>query len=441
MVAPLFRIGKPFLASINPKSYYFSRDRLAECNSLWSSRKPIMKKILALILSVIFVASCATAPYTGRSQVILVSEGQEASLGDDAYRHHLRDNVVTHDAEAERIVRKVGERIARAANKPEYKWEFTVINDPEMVNAFAVPGGKVAVYTGIFAPARDEAGLAVVLGHEVAHALARHPAERMSQGMLLQLGGVGLGVALGRNPALANQVLQAYGITAGVGVALPFSRSQETEADRIGLILMAKAGYDPRVALDLWERMEKKEGGKGAPPEFLSTHPGYETRIQQLRSFLPEALSYYHAGSTRIETLPSAASLDTSTARSERELLKRLTAINRFAAEQSGERPVVEALAYELRTSPQIVFQERQQLRVGYGQYAALRGVSYLGRGSINRVVEQYQRGLSWSEITSNNGSRLNELTAWIGDVMRTTSSMGRQPRNQQPRPSVRLRP
>jgi metalloendopeptidase OMA1, mitochondrial len=415
----------------------FLLDCLADCNSLWSPRKPIMKKILALILSVIFVASCGTAPYTGRSQVILVSEGQEASLGDDAYRHHLRDSVVTHDAEAERIVRKVGERIARAANKPEYKWEFTVINDPEMVNAFAVPGGKVAVYTGIFVPARDEAGLAVVLGHEVAHALARHPAERMSQGMLLQLGGVGLGVALGRNPALANQVLQAYGITAGVGVALPFSRSQETEADRIGLILMAKAGYDPRVALELWERMEKK-GGKGAPPEFLSTHPGYETRIQQLRSFLPEALGYYQAGSTRIETLPSAESLDTSTAKSERELLKRLTAINRFVAEQSGERPVVEALAYELRTSPQIVFQERQQLRVGYGQYAALRGVSYLGRGSINRVVEQYQRGLSWSEITSNNGSRLNELTAWIEDVMRTTSSMGRQLRNQQPRPSVR---
>jgi len=401
-------------------------------------RDLVMKQILALILSVSLVASCATAPYTGRSQVILVSEGQEASLGDDAYRHHLRDSVVTHDADAERIVRKVGERIARAANKPDYKWEFTVINDPETVNAFAVPGGKVAVYTGIFGPARDEAGLAVVLGHEVAHALARHPAERMSQGMLVQLGGVGLGVALGRNPALANQVLQAYGITAGVGVALPFSRSQETEADRIGLILMAKAGYDPRTALELWERMEKKEGAKGAPPEFLSTHPGYETRIHQLRSFLPEALNYYHASAARIETLPSPQSLDTATAKSERELLKRMSAINRFVEEQSGERPVVEALAYELRTSPQIVFQERQQLRVGYGQYAALRGVSYLGRGSINRVVEQYQRGLSWSEITSNNGSRLNELTVWIGDVMRTTNNMGRQLRNQQPRPNVR---
>jgi predicted Zn-dependent protease len=288
----------------------------------------MIKKILTLVLAHTLIAGCATAPYTGRSQVILVSEGQEAALGDDAYRQSLRDSVITHDAEAERIVRKVGERIASAANKPEYKWEFTVINDPETVNAYAVPGGKVAVYTGIFGPARDEAGLAVVLGHEVAHALARHPAERMSQEMLLQLGGVGLGVALGRNPALANQVLQVYGLGAGVGVALPFSRAQESEADHIGLILMAKAGYDPRTALELWQRMEKKEGGKGAPPEFLSTHPGYETRVQQLRSFLPEALSYYGPGNGRVESLPSAELLDNPAAKAERALLKRIETIN-----------------------------------------------------------------------------------------------------------------
>src|SRR5262245_41928076 len=311
-----------------------------------------MKKILVGILVAGLVVGCATAPYTGRSQLILVSEGQEASLGEDAYRHSLRESVVTHDPEAERLVRKVGEKIATVANKPEYKWEFTVINDPQTVNAFAVPGGKVAVYTGIFGPARDEAGLAVVLGHEVAHALARHPAERMSQGMLLQLGGVGLGVALGKNPAVANQVLQAYGMVGGVGL-LPFSRSQETEADHIGLILMAKAGYDPRVALELWERMEKKEGGKGIPPEFLSTHPSYETRVEQLRNFLPEALTYYRQNNARIDLLPSAASLDNYAAKSERDLLKRIEAINRFATEQNGERPLVEALAYELRTDPQ----------------------------------------------------------------------------------------
>ena len=400
-----------------------------------------MKNIIWQFLIIGLIAGCSSAPYTGRSQLIVVSEGQEAALGDEAYRHVLRDSVVTRASDAERIVRKVGERIAAAANKPEYKWEFTVINDPETVNAFAVPGGKVAVYTGIFGPARDEAGLAVVLGHEVAHALARHPAERMSQGLLLQLGGVGLGAALGRNPAVANQILQVYGIGAGVGVALPFGRAQETEADRIGLILMAKAGYDPRVALDLWERMEKKEGGKGAPPEFLSTHPGYETRISQLRSFLPEALNYFQASAARVESLPTAESLDTPAAKSERELLKRVEAINRFVAEQSGERSVVEALSHELRLNPQVIVQERQKLQVGYGQYAAMRGLAYLGRGSINRIVDDYQRGRAWSEITSANGGRVNELIVWIGDVIRTTNSLARQQRNQLQNPYQRLRP
>ncbi len=402
-----------------------------------------MKKLLTLVYVGLFVWSCSAAPFTGRRQVILVSEGQETALGDDAYKHVLRDSVITRSPDAERIVRKVGERIAAAANKPDYKWEFTVINDPEMVNAFAVPGGKVAAYTGIFGPARDEAGLAVVLGHEVAHALARHPAERMSQGMLLQLGGVGLGVALGKNPAMANQVMQAYGIVGGVGIALPFGRSQETEADRIGLILMAKAGYDPRVAVDLWQRMEsmeRKDGAKGRPPEFLSTHPGYETRVQNIRSFLPEALSYYQPSNARLETLPSPESLDTPAAKSERELLKRIEAINRAVEQQNGERAVVEALAYELRLSPQSLVQERQQLQTGYGQYAALRGVAFLGRGSLTRVADDYQRGRPWSEVASANGTRLNELMVWLGDVIRTTNNVGQQLQRQTPRPATRYR-
>ncbi len=396
-----------------------------------------MGKTLAGLLTIGLFLGCATAPYTGRSQLILVSEGEEAALGDEAYRYALRDSVVTRNPDAERVVRKVGEKIAAAANKPEYQWEFTVINDPDTVNAFALPGGKVAVYTGIFGPAQDEAGLAVVLGHEVAHALARHPAERMSQGMLLQLGSAGLSVALGNNPGLANLIMQAYGI----GVALPFSRSQETEADRIGLILMAKAGYDPSAAIGLWQRMEKKEGGKGAPPEFLSTHPGYETRIQQLRSFLPEALAYYHPRGARIETLPAAESLDTAIARGERELLKRMAAIDRFVEEQNGERAVVEALAYELRLSPQTIVQERQQLRVGYGQYAALRGVTYLGRASINRVADDFRRGRSWSDIASANGSKITELMRWFTGLMQTTSVVGRQFRGAPLRPGIRLRP
>src|SRR3990167_3658664 len=170
------------------------------------------------LLPALFLAllvACTTAPYTGRSQLMLVSESQEVGLGEEAYRQTLRDSVLSNHPEALRIVRKVGERIARAANKPDYRWDFQVINDPEMVNAFAVPGGKVAVYTGIFPVARGEAGLAVVLGHEVAHALARHAGERLSQSMLVQLGGLGLSAALGSNPQLANQVLQAYGLGAG----------------------------------------------------------------------------------------------------------------------------------------------------------------------------------------------------------------------------------
>src|SRR5262249_45145752 len=153
-------------------------------------------------------------------------------------------------------------------------------------------------------------------------------------------------------------------------------------------ILMAKAGYDPRVSIDVWERMEKKDGGKGAPPEFLSTHPGYETRIQQLRSFLPEALSYYQPSTASIESLPTAESLDTATAKSERELLKRMAAVNRFVEEQNGERVMVEALAVQLRVYPQTILNERQQLRTGYGQYAAMRGIAYLGRGSLGRIAD-----------------------------------------------------
>jgi len=377
-----------------------------------------------LVLGWLFFGSCVSAPYTGRSQLMLVSESDEVASGQMAYREILRDSVTTSNPEALRMVRTVGERIAAAANKPDYRWEFRVINDPETVNAFCVPGGKVAVYTGIFPIARDEAGLAVVLGHEVAHALLRHAGERMSQAEVLGAG-MALAGASGINPA----ILQALGVGASVGVILPFSRSQESEADHVGLILMAKAGYDPRVALEVWDRMGRQE--KSAPPAFLSTHPGYETRVKQLESFMPEALSYYQPANIPAELLPSPESIDSSSARAERELLKRIQAINSYVGAQNGERPVVEALAYQLRMNPQTIVQERQQLRVGYGQYTALRGLSYLGHGSVARIVTDYQAGQSWSEIAQSNGSRINDLTAWIGDVMRTTNDRVRQLRGQ----------
>ncbi|MEK7342147.1 MAG: M48 family metallopeptidase [Candidatus Binatota bacterium] len=379
-------------------------------------------------LLLILLVACTTAPFTGRSQLMLVSEGQELGLGEEAYRHTLRDSVLLRDYEAERIVRKVGERIARAANKPDYKWEFRVIDDPEMVNAFAVPGGKVAVYSGIFPVARDEAGLAVVLGHEVAHALLRHAGERISQGQLL-----GAGLAIAGASGINPQLLQVFGMGASVGLILPFSRSQESEADQVGLTLMAKAGYDPRVSLGVWERMEKKESGRerGAPPEFLSTHPGYETRVQRLREYIPEALTHYRPAEGAMELLPSLTTLDSPTAKAERELLKRIQAINKQAEDPRGERAIVEALGYNLRMDPSIVYQERQQLRMGYGQYGALRALSSLGRASLRQILGDYQKGASWSELSKTHGAQLIDLISWMGDLRRTAATMQNQLRNQ----------
>jgi predicted Zn-dependent protease len=253
--------------------------------------------LTALAVLTLLVAACATAPYTQRSQFMLVSESQEVALGADAYKQVLSKEKISHDPEINAIVRSVGERIARVADRPDYKWEFVVIDAPKTVNAFALPGGKVAVYTGLLPVAGDTAGLAAVLGHEIAHAIARHGAERVSQAMGAQVLGAALSVGLGgTDPQTANAIMQLYGLGAQVGVLLPWSRTQESEADHIGLILMAKAGYDPQAALALWQRMEQlgsKEGGQ--PPEFLSTHPSYGTRQRDIKAWLPEAERYYRA--------------------------------------------------------------------------------------------------------------------------------------------------
>lgn len=402
-----------------------------EKDNVWVAMEKTSFLFAALLT--VFLLGCTATPYTGRGQLMLVSEGQEAGLGEEAYRHILRDSVVSDNPEALRIVRKVGERIAQAANKPEYKWEFRVINDPEMVNAFCVPGGKVAVYTGIFPIARDESGLAVVLGHEVAHALLRHAGERVSQSQLLGAG-LAMAGASGMNP----QLLQALGLGASVGVILPFGRSQESEADHVGLILMAKAGYDPRVSLEVWERMERKE--KGAPPEFLSTHPSYETRTQQLKAWMPEALKYYTPANRVVETLPSGQAFDSASAKAERELLKRIQSLNARAADPRSERAVIEAIGYSLRADPAVIYQERQQLQIGYGQYAALRGVSYLGKSSLRRVATDYQKGTSWSNLAENQGTRIVDLISWMGDLLRTTTAIQGQSPGQPFRPGYRSR-
>ena len=250
--------------------------------------------LLPVVLGLLFLSACATAPVTGRSQLILMSEQQESALGMEAYQQVLSKEKVSKDAQINAMVKQVGSRIAAVTDKPGYKWEFTVIDADDTANAFALPGGKVAVYTGILPYTKDEAGLAFVLAHEIGHALARHGGERMSEQLLIQLGQQGLNIAIANESPEAIQAINlGYGIASTVGLVLPFSRMQEYEADNIGIILMAKAGYDPRKAPEFFERI-MKGASKGSTPEFLSTHPADENRILRLKALIPEAMQYYH---------------------------------------------------------------------------------------------------------------------------------------------------
>lgn len=250
-----------------------------------------MVLVSGLILVILW--GCASAPYTGRKQILLISEGEEMSLGLKAYQDTLKKEKLSTDPKVYSLVNRVGSRIAAVANKPQYAWEFKVIDNAKTVNAFALPGGKVAVYTGILPYTQTEDGLAFVLAHEVGHAIARHGGERMSEQLLLQLGQQGLNIAIAsQSPAAVEAINTGYGLAATVGVTLPFSRTMEYEADRIGLILMTKAGYDPREATGFFERM-MKASKKAAPPEFLSTHPADQNRIRNLNSLIPEAMTYY----------------------------------------------------------------------------------------------------------------------------------------------------
>jgi predicted Zn-dependent protease len=251
--------------------------------------------ILSLCLGLsLLVAACATVPYTGRRQLLFTSEGSEAKLGYQAFqeiKHHYK---ICRDPEINALVTRVGRRIAAAAQRPDYRWEFVVFDSKE-ANAFCLPGGKVGIFTGILKYTKSEAGLATVISHEVGHALARHAGERMSQSMLAQLGGIGLGAALGgMSPAAGQAIMEGYGLGTQMAILLPYSRTQEYEADHIGLILMAKAGYDPAQALAFWKRMMVKDKGVKLP-QFLSTHPTDANRLRQLEAFLPEARRYYLA--------------------------------------------------------------------------------------------------------------------------------------------------
>jgi len=247
---------------------------------------------LRLLAAVAFTlaTACSTVPYTGRSQLNLVGVQEELALGRKAASQVVRSERESQDQAKIAAVNRVGKAIASVANMPRAQWEFHVIEKKEP-NAFCLPGGIIFVYSGIFQYARNDDQLAAVIGHEVAHALARHGTERMSQQLAIALPGMAVATVIGsESPALGQAFSRVYGIGTQVGYALPHSREQEYEADRIGLILMAKAGYDPEAAVGFWQNMRKAGGAK--PPEFLSTHPAGDNRIQTIIKYLPEARSY-----------------------------------------------------------------------------------------------------------------------------------------------------
>ena len=260
--------------------------------------------VFCMLTVAVSLVGCETNPYTGRKQLLMTSVNQEMQMGAQAYDQVKSDPNMRLSQDPREIepVKRVAARIVEAAKRSKYsemakqfQWEVTVIKDDKTANAFALPGGKMAVYTGIFPVAKTEAGLAAVMGHEVVHALARHGAERMSQGQVANVGLQVVGAAIGMsggNPMLGQAAMAALGLGAQVGVLLPFSRKHESEADYVGILLAADAGYDPRESVALWERMAQLSAG-GGPAEFLSTHPSHDTRIDQLKEWMPEALAIY----------------------------------------------------------------------------------------------------------------------------------------------------
>ncbi len=257
---------------------------------------------VAIFSMLLFIIVCSTVPITGRKQLSLISDNEMLGMSYQQYDEFLKTNKISSNAQETQMVKNVGERIQKAVEKfyaqkgmsqelSDYRWEFNLIESDE-VNAWCMPGGKVVIYTGILPITKTETGLAVVMGHEIAHAIARHGNERMSQQLVAQMGGMALSAALQNKPEQTQSLwMGVYGIGAQVGVLLPYSRTHESEADHLGLIFMAMAGYNPSESISFWQRMA--EGKSGAPPEFLSTHPSDETRINNLRNLLPEAMTYY----------------------------------------------------------------------------------------------------------------------------------------------------
>jgi predicted Zn-dependent protease len=266
-----------------------------------------MKKIKNILIVLFFIAvllnGCSTVPLTGRRQVSFVPESEMVSMGLTNYQTFMKENPPSKDLKNAAVVKEVGNNIAQAVTKyftennlqdrlQGYQWEFNLV-DEDVANAWCMPGGKVVVYKGILPITVDNNGLAVVMSHEIAHAVARHGNERMSQELLVQFGGMALSEAVSQKPQETQNIfMTAYGAGSQLGVMLPFSREHELEADKLGLIFMAMAGYNPESAVAFWERMEAAGGAK--PPEFLSTHPSDANRVNKIKAALPEAMKYYN---------------------------------------------------------------------------------------------------------------------------------------------------
>jgi predicted Zn-dependent protease len=262
-----------------------------------------MKKYSFSLIIACLLTGCVMNLVTGRKQLSLVQEPELQLVATKQYSTFLSENKVLSSgnkdaAMVDRVGARISEAIAKYYNSKEkvsvlegYKWEFNTVDSKE-VNAWCMPGGKVVVYTGLLHVTQNETALAIVMGHEIAHSVAKHGNERMSQAMVQQLGGMALEVALSQKPKETQDLfMQSYGIGSEIGAILPWSRQQESEADQYGLIFSAMAGYDPREAIPFWERMSKAGGAN--TPEFLSTHPSDETRLRKLKQFMPEALTYY----------------------------------------------------------------------------------------------------------------------------------------------------
>lgn len=258
-----------------------------------------MKRIIIYTLLTLFLISCSTVPITGRKRVNFVSDAQILPVAFAQYSGFLQQNKLSVNATKTLEIKTVGKRISSAVDRfmrangmeseaDSYKWEFNLIED-KLVNAWCMPGGKVVFYTGILPICKNTDGIAAVMGHEVAHAFAKHGQERMSTGQMQQFGGIAVAVATANNPKKAQIWNTVYGIGTQVGIMLPFSRTHEREADRLGLVFMLMAGYDGREAAQVWVRMSQRPGAENAPPQFMSTHPSNQSRIADLNGYLAEA--------------------------------------------------------------------------------------------------------------------------------------------------------